>query len=111
MPSPRTKRPKRITAQSIALVDAAGETRILMDAGGTDGYASICLFAKGGRSIQISTQPNGMLVVALHGKRCLATLTINADEDGALSIRDRRGLLGTTLGSVSESGQHRWVLY
>src|SRR2546429_2012715 len=110
MPS-RAKKPRRITAQSIGLVDATGKTRILMDAGSADGYASICLFAKDGRSIQISTQPNGALVIALHGKRCLATFSVNTDEDGGLSIRDRRGRLGSTLGSVFDSGQHRLTLF
>ena len=111
MPSLRAKKPRRITAQSISLVDATGKTRILMDAGSADGHASICLFAKDGRSIQISTQPNGTLIITLHGKRCLATLSVNAAEHGGLSIRDRRGLLGTTLGSVLESDQHRLTLF
>ena len=111
MPSPRTKKPKRITARSIAVVDATGKTRILMDASSADGCASICLFAKDGRSIEICTQPNGTLLIALHGRRCLATLSVNAGEDGGLSIRDRGGRLGTTLGSVFESGQHRLTLF
>jgi len=41
MPSLRAKKPRRITAQSISLVDATGKTRILMDAGSADGHASI----------------------------------------------------------------------
>lgn len=111
MPSLSRKKPRHITARSIALVDATGKTRVLLDAGSADGHASICLFAKDGRSIQISTQPNGGLVIALLGKRCVATLGVNADEDGQLTISDRRGLLGTTLGSVYEPGQHRLTLF
>jgi hypothetical protein len=111
MASKPARKPKNITAQSITLLDTTGKPRIVMDAWGEDVYAHICLFAKDGKSIQISTQPNGALVIALQGKRCGATLSLDAGGDGGLSIRDREGLLGTMLGSILVPGQHGLTLF
>jgi hypothetical protein len=117
MPSSRPKQTKNkgrhLIARSIALKDAKGKTRIYMDAGSGDGYATICLFGQGDRSIQISTSTDGGLHISLLGKRCTvsATLSMTADEDAGLSIRDRRGLLGTMLGSIFDSGAHRLVVF
>ena len=117
MPSRKAKRrkpqAKHITARSIILEDAKGKARIYMDAGDGNGYATICLFGEGDRSIQISTSPEGGLHISLLGKRSTvsATLGMTKDEDAGLSIRDRRGLLGTMLGSVLDSGEHRLILF
>jgi hypothetical protein len=117
MPRPKPKshkpRAKHLTARSISLQDAKGKTRIYMDAGNGNGYATICLFGEEGRSIQVSTSPEGGLHVSLLGKRGMvsATLGMTKDEDAGLSIRDRRGLLGTMLGSVLEPGEHRLILF
>jgi hypothetical protein len=104
------QKPKHITARSISLEDAKGKMRIYMDAGTGDGFASISLFGDS-RSIQLSTQPDGSVVISLQGKKCFASLGMNANEDAGLSIRDRQGLLGTMLGSMFDSGEHHLTVF
>jgi hypothetical protein len=113
MPTPRqTKRkPKHITATSITLTDAQGKPRIFMDAGDGNGPASICIFGKEERSIQIQASPDGVLSIALLGSRFGASLVVSPESDAGLSIRDRDGRLGTMLGSVYEQGKHQLVLF
>ncbi len=113
MPTPRpTKRkPKHITATSITLTDAQGKPRIFMDAGDGNGPASICIFGKEDRSIQIQASPDGVLSIALLGSRFGASLAVSPENDAGLSIRDRDGRLGTMLGSVYEQGKHQLVLF
>jgi len=113
MPPPRqTKRkPKHITATSITLEDAQGKPRIFMDAGDGNGPASICIFGKDERSIQIQASPDGVLSIALLGNRFGASLAVSPENDAGLSIRDRDGRLGTMLGSVYEQGKHQLVLF
>ena len=82
-----------------------------MDAGSGDGFATICLFGEGGRSIQMSTSPEGGLGISLLGKRCTVNLGMTPEEDAWLSIRDRQGMLGTMLGSLYDSGVHRLVVF
>jgi hypothetical protein len=113
MPTPRqTKRkPKHITATSITLEDAQGKPRIFMDAGDGNGPASICIFGKEERSIQIQASPDGVLSIALLGNRFGASLVVSPQNDAGLCFRDRNGLLGTMLGSSYEPGKHQLVLF
>lgn len=117
MPTPKHKgrkqKPKHITARSITLKDAKGQSRIFMDAGDGDGCVSICLFGENDRSIQISTSAEGGLHISLFGQgsKVSATLGMTNDEDAGLSIRDRQGLLGTMLGSTLEPGEHGLVVF
>lgn len=110
--SRQTKRkPKHISASSITLVDALGKPRIFMDAGDGSGPASICVFGKEERSIQITASPDGVLSIALLGSCFGASLAVSPENDAGLSIRDRDGRLGTMLGSVYEQGKHQLVLF
>ena len=113
MPKPRSKKQKHITARSITLEDAKGKPRIYLDAGDGDGFVSICLFGQDDRSIQISTSPEGGLHISLFGKRetVSASLGMTPNEDAGLSIRDRKGRMGTMLGSAFGTGEHRLVLF
>ena len=110
---PRQTHPtqKNLTANKLTLVDAAGKTRILLDAGGVDGYASIWLFGKNKTAIELSTQPNGTVVVALKGPRRHALLSLNTDGDSHLSFTDRSGRKGLCVGSVFEPGTHKIVIF
>jgi hypothetical protein len=67
MPKTLRKKPKHIVARSITLEDAKGKPRILLNAGDGDGLVSICLLGQDGRSIQISTSPEGGLHISLFG--------------------------------------------
>jgi hypothetical protein len=111
MKSKNSKKPTHITARSITLNDANGKTRIRMDAGDGDGFASICLFGESGRSIQISSQPGGSMIIAIHGKRSQAVFGMSADEDTGIDLRDRQGLLGTIVGSVFSPGEHHLAIF
>jgi hypothetical protein len=84
-----------------------------MDAGDGDGQVFICLFGQDDRSIQISTSPEGGLHISLLGQRCTvsASFGMSPDEDAGLSIRDRKGRMGTMLGSTFHTGEHRLVLF
>lgn len=103
---------EHIVARSITLEDAKGTPRIFMDAGDGDGYATICLFGEGERSIQICTAPDGGLYISLLGQRCAssATIAMTADEKAGLSILDDKGQHGSLVGSLSPSGEHKVVL-
>ena len=113
MPTPRpaNRNPKHITASSITLVDAKGKPRIFMDAGDGSGPASICVYGKEERSIQIQASADGVLSIALLGSRFDASLAVSPNNDAGLSIRDRDGRLGTMLGSSYEPGKHQLVLF
>jgi len=109
----KIQKAKHLIARSITLEDAKGKPRIFMDAGNGDGYVTICLFGQDDRSIQISTSPEGGLHISLMGKlqTVSATLGMTANEDAGLSILDKRGRLGTMLGSTFHTGEHRLVLF
>jgi hypothetical protein len=113
MPKLRRKKQKHIVARSIVLEDAKGKPRILMDAGDGDGHVCICLFGQDDRSIQISTSPEGGLHISLLGQRCTvsASFGMSPSEDAGLSIRDRKGRMGTMLGSTFDTGEHRLILF
>lgn len=109
----KTRGAKHITARSITLKDAKGKARIFMDAGDGSGHAAICLFGEHDRTIQICTTPEGSLHIELHGQRSIvsAALGMTPEEDAGLSIRDRKGRLGTMLGSTFRTGEHSLVLF
>ena len=105
------RKPKNITASSITLVDALGKPRIWLDAGDGKCPASISIFGKEERSIQIQASLDGVLSIALLGRRFETSLVVSPENDAGLSIRDRDGRLGTMLGSVYEHGKHQLVLF
>jgi len=107
------KRSKNIRANSITLVDSDGRTRITLDAGGKDGFASICLFAKDGKSVQISSQPEGAIVIEVAGRRHTSHISIGLsdDERGRIWISDSSGRLGTILGEEPGTSTHRLLLF
>ncbi|MBN8419287.1 MAG: hypothetical protein J0L73_10250 [Verrucomicrobia bacterium] len=110
-PRPTKRKPKHITASSITLVDALGKPRIFMDAGDGNCPASICIFGKEERSIQLQASADGALSIALLGSHFGASLAVSPENDAGLSIRDRDGRLGAMLGSVYEQGKHQLVLF
>jgi hypothetical protein len=89
------KRSKCIKANSIVLTDSEGKTRIVLDAGEKDGYARIILFAKDGKSIQISSQPEGAIQIILFGKKFQshAGISIGAKGEGSIFITNKEGKL------------------
>jgi hypothetical protein len=109
----QTMRPKCIEANSIVLTDTKGRTRIRLDAGGKDGCACISLFAKDGKSVQISSQPDGGILINIFGKRCTShiTLGLSPDGSGGLSISNKNGALGTMLGEEPKTSTHRLLLF
>jgi hypothetical protein len=107
------KRSKCIKANSIVLTDSEGKTRIVLDAGEKDGYARIILFAKDGKSIQISSQPEGAIQIILFGKKFQshAGISIGAKGEGSIFITNKEGKLGTVLGEEPETKTHRLILF
>jgi len=104
---------EHITARSITLEDAHGKPRIFMDAGDGDGYATICLFGEGERSIQICTAANGGLHISLMGQNCSvsATLGMTEGDEAGISILDHTGKYGTVLGSTAKAGEHKLAMF
>ena len=107
------KRTKQITANSIVLVDSEGRPRIAMNADGKDGCAYICLFAKDGKSIQISSQPDSAIGIHIGGRRnpALITFGLRADESGIMHISDKSGKLGIVLEAEPGTSTHRLLLF
>lgn len=105
------KKAKHITARSIMLEDAKGKPRIFMNAGDGEGYASICIFGEGGRSVQISSQPNGAVIIALHGRKSQASLVMAENEMCGIDLRDQEGFLGTLLGANGITGEHELAIF
>lgn len=108
----RSTKKKILEANAIHLYDTTGKLRIMLDAGDESGFASINLFSTTGKSIQISTQPDGSVAISLMGKRCTAhaTLALSHDEAAGLHLSDREGKLGTTIGAVFDE-THRLMLF
>ena len=108
-------KPKRrhITANSITLLDSTGKQRIILNAGGDDGYAVIGLYANDGKSVQISSDPDGAVQLAVFGKQCRSHISIHigADEAGHISISNSDGKPGTIIGEEPKTGIHRLVLF
>lgn len=94
-------------------MDSEGRTRIVMNADGKDGAAYISLFAKDGKSIQISSQPNGAIGIHIGGRKIpnLITIGLSADESGTILISDKSGKLGTVLGEEPRTSTHRLLLF
>ncbi|CAN5709013.1 hypothetical protein BH09VER1_BH09VER1_44030 [soil metagenome] len=109
----RKAKAEHITARSITLEDAHGKPRIFMDAGEGDGYATICLFGEGERSIQICTAANGGLHISLMGQNCSvsATLGMTEGDEAGISILDHTGRYGTVLGSTAKAGEHKLAMF
>lgn len=113
-PASRNKKQLRtIKASRIELTDSEGRTRIILDAGTKDGYASICLFAPDGKSIQISNQPEGGIYIQICGRRCTSHIDIgvSGDESGHIVISGKKGQLGTLLGEEPGTSTHRLLLF
>jgi len=111
MASKTIRPPKTITARLINLVDSEGKMRIVLDAGGSDSFASICLFDRVGGAIQICSQPNGALVIGIAKKRSQAVFALGPKGDSLLSLTDRKGRLGARIESSSKSGEHNVLLF
>jgi hypothetical protein len=107
------RKSKNIRANSITLVDSEGRARITLDAGGKDGHASICLFARDGKSVQISSQPEGAIAIHVFGRSCTSNICIglSGDERGGIWISDASGRLGTILGEEPGTSTHRLLLF
>jgi hypothetical protein len=84
-----------------------------LDAGGKDGYACINLFATSGKSIQISSQPEGAIVIQVLGKRGASNITIglSAENTGGIWISGKDGKCGTILGEEPKTSTHRLLLF
>jgi len=106
-------KPKHIVARSVTLKDAKGKTRIFMDAGDGDGYATICLFGEGKQSVEIASSRDGGVYISLYGasQKVSAVFSILPDEKAGLQIRDADGRLGTVLGTDLQSGEHHLTVY
>jgi hypothetical protein len=98
----RTRRPQpreiEIEATRLLLRDSSGKVRIMLDAGGEDGFASICIFSRVGRgSVQIGTQPGGNVVMSFGDKRLDDMLTLSTR---GMVLRAPDGRLGVVVGPV-----------
>lgn len=72
--------------------------RILLDAGGDNGFASINLFAKDGRNgVVVGTQPSGAVVMSFNDANLYGMLTLSA---AGITLRSPDGRLAVTLGRI-----------
>lgn len=111
---PRVKhRKKHLGAASLTLVDSKGRPRIFLDAGTEEGYACIGVYAKDGKSIQISAQPNDSLLIMLYDGKSAANIQISmsSDRGGGLWISDKKGLPGAIIGEEPDTSTHRLLLF
>jgi hypothetical protein len=70
----------------------------MLDAGGEDGFASICIFSSDGRgSVQIGAQPGGNVVMSFGDKRLDDMLTLSTR---GMVLRAPDGRLGVVVGPV-----------
>src|SRR5215218_6684002 len=116
MPRKRRQPLREIEASRIILRDGAGNTRIILDAGGATGdYACIYIASKDGRnSMQVGTQPSGAVVMNFSTPELSGMLTVSGE---GICLRARDGRLGVTVGrvldgldrvTVFEDGQPVW---
>ena len=97
-----------ITARSLTLVDAAGRPRIIMDAGGDDGYAHLSVVSITGERLEISAQPHGTVALSLdHLPRC-GRITIT---QRGFDLRTQDGKFAVTMGDFFDEGVDRLVVY
>ena len=99
MPRKRRQRPPReVEASRIVVRDTKGRVRIILDAGGDDGFASVSLFAEDGRhSLWAGTQPGGAVVMSFGTPDFDGMVTLSAE---GVALRARDGRLGVTVGRV-----------
>src|SRR5688500_13554272 len=98
MPLKRRPRPREIEASRIILRDSKGNERIVLDAGGEDGHASICIVSAHARgNMQVHTQPNGSVVLSIGNEAMGGVLTLSAK---GLTLRAQDGRLGIVVGPV-----------
>ncbi|OHE82937.1 MAG: hypothetical protein A2107_12110 [Verrucomicrobia bacterium GWF2_62_7] len=103
----KTKRRLRtVAANRIVLYDAEKRMRILLDATGVDGHASIVLFSKRGHSIQISVQPDDSFGISLIGRKGQDVAELGVSPDGlpGLILKNPEGKLAALLGHLSGAG-------
>jgi len=98
---------EHIEARSITLVDSKGEPRIILDAGGDDGYAHINLFSSN-NGLEISAQPDGAVLISFFGSPNIGKLTIS---DKGMLLLDHDGKLGISIGDIFEDGTQSVVVY
>lgn len=101
-----------ISANRISLYDEKGNLRILLDAGGEEGFAAISLFGKDRQRIQISVQPDGSVGIELGGNngKTVAAVGVTAQNESGISLHNDQGELGTLLGAdilSAEPGRRR----
>src|SRR5687767_7866063 len=102
MPRKRRRQPRRhqpreteIEASRLVLRDSSGTARLMLDAGGADGFASICIFSRDGSgSMQVGTRPGGAVVMSFGNDD---RLTISAR---GIVLRAQDGRLGVVIGPV-----------
>ncbi len=86
-----------ITARSLTLVDAAGRPRIMMSAGGEDGYANLTITSTTGELVEISAQPNGTIALSFHHSPRTGLLTITKR---GLDLRAPDGRFAVTIADM-----------
>jgi hypothetical protein len=98
MSEKRRRPPRQIEASRIVLRDALGKVRIVLDAGGDNGFACINLFAKDGRnSVVVGTQPNGVVVMSFNDANLYGMLTLSR---AGITLRSPDGRLAVSLGRI-----------
>jgi hypothetical protein len=97
-----------ITARSITVVDAAGQPRIVLDGGGTDGFATITLVSTTREHIQLAAQPDGAVSLALGGPALHGRVIIS---DCGFDLRGRDGKFGVTIGDFFRDGRDRITVH
>jgi hypothetical protein len=108
MSKKRRPQPREIEASRLVLRDVSGKVRIMLDAGGDDGHASICIFSPDGRgNMQIGTQPNGAVVMSFGDKRMRGMLTLSTR---GMVLRAQDGRLGVVVGPIAD-GQDNVTVY
>jgi hypothetical protein len=105
----RRKRLPEIEASRITLRDSAGNVRIVLDAGGEEGFARINLLSKDGKNhVMLSSQPNGGVFLSFHQNvKPTGWLTLSA-EGMCLTATD--GTAAVTLGRI-RGGTDSIVVY
>lgn len=99
---------EHITARSLTLVDAAGRTRIVLDAGDEDGYANINVFSTTGENCELSAQPNGVIGLSFYGSPQTGLLAISKR---GIDLRSRDGRFAVTIGDIFDDGVERITVY
>lgn len=116
MAQKRRPRPREIEASKLVLRDTRGKPRIILDAGGDNGHASICIFSSDGHgNAQIASQPSGAVVMSFGNENFDGMLTLSA---AGFVLRARDGRFGVVIGpdadgrdriSVYQDGEPAWT--